>query len=303
MALALVLGASLAFDFDDEEEVVATGGPRATSFGDDDSGSSVQLMHAVGDVAPSPRGKLFLKPTKGVESSGGRLAVRVALPPTGGLQRIFYDLVTSQTFDAFVMFVIVLIVIVMSCDYWGIEQDLETFALYNNAMLSFGMIYYVECVLKIVACGAWPLEYFTDEDEGAFNCFDFSVVVVGLFYNITAMRLLRLFKIMVKVPSLRVLTLGLVAGIKACSAIMLLLSLIMFLFAIEHLSRIARVLKMQGGGHALLAGVRGAQRTPRYLVPGPRIRGRTAATSTPRVGVPETAFDFGWRPRHRLCEI
>ena len=37
---------------------------------------------------------------------------------------------------------------------------------------------------------------------------------------------------MVKVPSLRVLTLGLVAGIKACSAIMLLLSIIMFLFAI-----------------------------------------------------------------------
>ena len=93
-------------------------------------------------------------------------------------------------------------------------------------------VFIAECVVKIVAKGRRPLEYFTDEDEGAFNCFDFSVVVIGLFYNITAMRLLRLFKIMVKVPSLRVLTLGLVAGIKACSAIMLLLSLIMFLFAI-----------------------------------------------------------------------
>ena len=93
-------------------------------------------------------------------------------------------------------------------------------------------VFIAECVVKIVAKGGGRLEYFTDEDEGAFNCFDFSVVVIGLFYNITAMRLLRLFKIMVKVPSLRVLTLGLVAGIKACSAIMLLLSLIMFLFAI-----------------------------------------------------------------------
>ena len=70
-----------AFDFDDDEDLSATGPstPEAFFAADDDAElSSAMLMHAIGDDEPRPRNKLFFKSSKNVEGTGGSVAVRVA---------------------------------------------------------------------------------------------------------------------------------------------------------------------------------------------------------------------------------
>jgi len=85
--------------------------------------------------------------------------------------------------------------------------------------------------------------YFTDEDNGAFNCFDFFIVIAGLVFlviggggsAIGALRMLRLVRLLtfVKgVPQLRGIITGLASGLKSVTYIVLLLFLVIYLFAI-----------------------------------------------------------------------
>jgi hypothetical protein len=83
LAALVLLSSATAFDFDDEE-VAPSGQPSAFFNDDEDTGLSVQLSHLFGDAAPKPRSKLFLKPTKGAERSGGKVAVRVGLARLDG---------------------------------------------------------------------------------------------------------------------------------------------------------------------------------------------------------------------------
>ena len=73
--------------------------------------------------------------------------------PDNPVRRALYSLVNSTAFDGFITFVIVANIGVMSCDYWGIEQDEQIFNGLNTVSLLFGMIYYVECVFKMTALG------------------------------------------------------------------------------------------------------------------------------------------------------
>ena len=100
-------------------------------------------------------------------------------------------------------------------------------------------VFTVEVVVKIVARGDAPAGFFTDPAEGAFNSFDFAVVAVSYAMLgsgdggiVAVCRLLRLIKIMNKVPQLRVILLGLVAGLRAVGSVMMLMGLVMFLYGI-----------------------------------------------------------------------
>ena len=105
-------------------------------------------------------------------------------------------------------------------------------------------VFTAEVILKIAAQhaqGKTPLFFFTDKQNGTFNMFDFGIVAVSYVFIIggvnggeliTVLRLLRLLKIATRMPQLRTILLGLVAGVTAVGSILVLLSLITYLFAI-----------------------------------------------------------------------
>lgn len=101
------------------------------------------------------------------------------------------------------------------------------------------IVFSIEVVLKIAARGVRPLEYFTDLEDGSFNTFDFIIVILAMFFDVAAMRLLRLLKIVGKIKELRVILLGLTAGICAVLSIMMLLGLIIYLYAITGVTLFA----------------------------------------------------------------
>ena len=55
-------------------------------------------------------------------------------PPNGIVRALLFQLVTSSLFDGFITMVIILNIGVMSCDYWGIEHDVENHNLYRNSL-------------------------------------------------------------------------------------------------------------------------------------------------------------------------
>lgn len=88
--------------------------------------------------------------------------------------RLIYSLVTSSAFDGFITFIIIANIGLMSCEYWGMDEDEGASTAYNLAMSIFIKIYYCECVLKIAGLG--PIGYFSD----AWCRFDFFLVCLAL---------------------------------------------------------------------------------------------------------------------------
>ena len=95
-----------------------------------------------------------------------------------------------------------------------------------------------ELLIKIIAYGRRPDRFFTDPEDGNFNLFDFTIVALSfalLNQNgsiIAVLRLLRLLKILVKFEEVRVILLGLFAGMRAVNPIMLLMLVVIFFWAI-----------------------------------------------------------------------
>ena len=73
--------------------------------------------------------------------------------PKQWLRKLCFRLVGTRCFEAFITVVIIANIILMACDYWRIEEDVQILHAYENAMDAFSMIYYVECVVKIIAMG------------------------------------------------------------------------------------------------------------------------------------------------------
>ena len=103
------------------------------------------------------------------------------------------------------------------------------------------VVFVLEVVFKILARGLHPLDYFRDKEDGSFNTFDFTVVALSVMFEIgigsdasiiAVARLLRLLKIMAKVPALRIILSGLTAGIHSVKSILMLLLLLIFLSSI-----------------------------------------------------------------------
>jgi len=115
-----------------------------------------------------------------------------------------------------------------------------------NAVVDFAgtftaSIFTVECVLKLVAEAWRPERYFQDANNGAFNTFDFIIVVAGWTLTssgsaaVGALRMLRLVRLLTFVKGikqLRVIVSGLLTGIKSVSYIVILLILVIYMFAI-----------------------------------------------------------------------
>ncbi len=80
-------------------------------------------------------------------------------PPSNPFRHVLYNIVTSSVFDGLLTLIIVLNVLTMACDYWGIEDNQANYARYNNGMALFCYIFYFEFVLKLLALG--PNVYFT----------------------------------------------------------------------------------------------------------------------------------------------
>ena len=102
-------------------------------------------------------------------------------------------------------------------------------------------VFTAEVVVKVVACGEAPLMYFLDPDEGQFNTFDFAIVVFSLVFaldpstdgsGVAVGRLMRLVRVVLKIPELRYVLLGFLAGLNAVAPIMLLMTLIIYLYAV-----------------------------------------------------------------------
>jgi hypothetical protein len=122
-------------------------------------------------VAPGPREirKALLHGGDASESSYERLAWWV------------YDTIVRQEwFEGFVLLNILLVGIATGVDLENANNPSQgvTDFVAATSMLTL-TVFTLEVVLKVVSYGLSPLVYFTDEHDGAFNCFDFTIVFLS----------------------------------------------------------------------------------------------------------------------------
>ena len=103
----------------------------------------------------------------------------------------------------------------------------------------FLAVFIFECVVKLVAQGFRPWCYFNEAHDGAWNCFDFMIVVVGIaevcgsgsgVSFLRLFRLLRLLRLLQFWTELQTIISGLIGGIKASIAIVALIFFVFFLY-------------------------------------------------------------------------
>ena len=123
----------------------------------------------------------------------------------------------------------------------GTEPRFSAMAWMQRLESAILAVFIAECVVKIVARGAAPLDYFRD----AWNLFDFVIVAasiapmflsVGGFEGIVAvfrlLRLLRIFKLAKQLKQLRIIVEALIKGFSSITYISLILFLFFYVFAI-----------------------------------------------------------------------
>jgi len=160
-----------------------------------------------------------------------------------------YDKITSQLwFEAFVLLNIVFVGVVTGLDLEFDKEDGEGHSNRDVHLISFYVskitlgVFTIECILKIIAEGSQPWQYFIDKTDGYFNTFDFIVVVCSyIFLNdengqtisfLRMLRLLRLLTFVRDVPQLRIIVAGLTQGMKSVVYIVVLLFLIIYMYSI-----------------------------------------------------------------------
>jgi hypothetical protein len=170
--------------------------------------------------------------------------VRIYRPPTSTLQKLLYNMVTSPVFEAVITLAIAFNIGLMACDYWGIEQDVQTFRHYHEAMDAFTYIFYVEALLKITGLGIG--NYFTDP----WCQFDFFLVATSLlneFSNVLPLppmllralrilRILRILRLLKGAKELRKLIVTMVLSFPSLLNVSSLLALVVFIYSVLGLS-------------------------------------------------------------------
>ena len=123
-------------------------------------------------------------------------------PPKNGVRRLVFTVVQSRPFEYCIICVILLNVLEMACDYYGIEHHPLHYALFVGANLFFSWVYYIEAALKLVGLG--PRQYFGD----SWCRFDFVLVCISLLDQYagallmllplppTTLRVFRIFRIL-----------------------------------------------------------------------------------------------------------
>jgi len=93
--------------------------------------------------------------------------------------RLLFELVTKQTFDIFIMIVILLNMMTMAIEYYDQPQQLEDVLFIINQI--FITIFTLECAMKIIALRQY---YFRQP----WNVFDFVVVISSILGKQNAQR-------------------------------------------------------------------------------------------------------------------
>lgn len=179
-------------------------------------------------------------------SQGAAIGIRrrqaLSRRPNDMLRRRIFDMVESSGFEVGIMIVIVCNVGLLSCDYWGIESDVDFATLYDTMMKTFVHIYYVEAVLKIIAFGSY---YFSD----GWCQLDFSLVILaaideilsyivssssgsGVLRVLRVLRILRILRLLKRAQKLKKLVLTLLLCGPALTNVSALLVLTMYIYAV-----------------------------------------------------------------------
>ncbi|XP_030833315.1 sodium channel protein type 4 subunit alpha B isoform X3 [Strongylocentrotus purpuratus] len=176
--------------------------------------------------------------------------------PTAGnkIQNFFYRLTTSNKFELVIVTVIVMNMILMMIDHYGMSQELTDITAKFNIV--FTSIFVCEAVLKLIG---YSWYYF----KIPWNVFDIIVVIFSVlgivlddvlnsvFINPTLLRVLRLFRIgrvlrLVKqAKGIRKLLFALVISLPALLNIGILLLLVIFVFSIIGMSQFGHI-KLDG---------------------------------------------------------
>jgi hypothetical protein len=107
------------------------------------------------------------------------------------------------------------------------------------------IVFTAECAIKLLSEGKEPLKYFTDRENGAWNKFDFFIVVVGFlemtpakvifeFFPVVVFRLLRLlrvFRLAKALPRLRSIVEALISGFSVVGWIVVLMVVFNYIMA------------------------------------------------------------------------
>ena len=183
-----------------------------------------------------------------IKASMRAAATRTFSTPLEPMRKGIFDVVSSMAFDGFITAVIILNVVVMACDYEGIEEDASHLALYSGSMQVFVCIYYAECVMKMFAFGAG---YFRDN----WCRFDFFLVCTSLmdqFANellakftpmpptllrvLRVIRILRILRLLKNAKQLRDLIVTMVLSFPSLLNVGGLLALITFMYSVLGLT-------------------------------------------------------------------
>ena len=135
-------------------------------------------------------------------------------------------IVAHPHFDVFIILLVVLVGIGCFCQLAEANgPGISSFyAITEYLSLT---VFTAEIVLKFIACGEKPLELVRDPEDGAFNLLDLIIVIFSLALKFSGQdgsmlmigRLMRLIKILLKVPQLKYVLLGFAAGISSVSSI------------------------------------------------------------------------------------
>jgi voltage-gated sodium channel len=157
-------------------------------------------------------------------------------------------IVSSNTFDWIITGVILLQAIALAIEatppILSIGKDLElleagTFSIIQSLVIA---VFIVEAALRLIAVYPRPQRYFKDP----WNCFDFAIIILsvipisGQFSTIARLvRLLRITRLVTKSNELRAIVSTLVRSIPSIFNILILLSILFFIYAIvgHHLFR------------------------------------------------------------------
>jgi voltage-gated sodium channel len=159
-------------------------------------------------------------------------------------------IVSSNTFDWIITGVILLQAIALAIEatpaILSIGKDVElleagTFSIIQSLVIA---VFIVEAALRLIAVYPRPQRYFKDP----WNCFDFAIIILsvipisGQFSTIARLvRLLRITRLVTKSNELRAIVSTLVRSIPSIFNILILLSILFFIYAIvgHHLFRYA----------------------------------------------------------------
>src|ERR671932_49018 len=187
------------------------------------------------------------------KSLSRRPSAEQSLPSSeGGINRIVslaQGIVASSTFDWVITGVILLQALALALEatpavisVGGKDDDLleqGTFRLIQNIVVA---VFIIEAALRLIAVYSRPKKYFRD----GWNCFDFAIIILsvlpttGHFSTIARLiRLLRITRLITKSTELRTIVSTLVRSIPSIFNILILLSILFFIYAIigYHLFR------------------------------------------------------------------